>query len=178
MSTDGPREGVTAPVYREIAAVRAELSTLKRAFMISMGGLALGLCVALLTGCAKEHTVVIERVKVERIQGSPCMDVPPDVETFDWPYPSPLDGSITLSPPEIVELGHLLVALHTYALVQYSRCAIKAEEDEDDSAELEDTERQAVSRAPDCRVDTGGVRRCVVQSRAKPRQPTFGWWRP
>lgn len=123
----------------------------------------------LLACAAREHTVVIEKLRVERIQGAPCMDIPPDVQTFDWPGPNQ-DGSITLAPDEVAELGRRLVELHTYALVQFSRCAIKTEEDEEAAAEV------PMSLA--CRPTTGRITTCVVHPKVRPRAPLSGWWRP
>jgi hypothetical protein len=157
-------------------SLRAELRDLRRAFVIALLLLSGGVVLAVLTGCyPKQHTTVIERVKVERVPGAPCMDAPPEYEPFDWPYADPMDGSIRLDPAQVVELGQRLVALQTYALLQFRRCAIKDEEPEGtDGAGLRDLDQPARLA---CRPTTGASTSCVVGRHARPAPASWrSWW--
>lgn len=140
------------------------------------------LLLLLLTACTgRMQTIVIEKVRVERVPGPPCMDPPPPIEAIDWPNPDPVTGELTIDLVTKAEVMQVLQTAQTFNLLQYRKCLKAAEGDPPD--EEEDDSSSSSSYPPQmreaCRFTTGGYRRCAVSWRQKnhPRAVGMGWWR-
>mgnify|MGYP001591582435 FL=1 len=127
---------------------------------------------ALLASACTRHTVVIERVRVERLPGAPCMDPPPPIDVIDWPSPDAITGEVTLDVNMLAEVMIALQAPRYYILKQYDKCRKIAAGEPLSPEEIKGDDGFSLA----CRPETGEMSKCVVPWRGKLPAPPRPFW--